>query len=105
MWGVGRPGLRPLHASGQAIRPCIQLPFLTMPTCPISDKLSPMADTDPRERREHQVPDAAQRSVERGNPPSQPMSKPLAFAGWIMYAAIGILIVLVFVLFLVFHGG
>jgi hypothetical protein len=64
-----------------------------------------MADTDPHERDRHTEPDAEQRWRERGNPPSQPVSKPLAFGTWMLYG-IGALIVLLIIIFLIiFHAG
>lgn len=64
-----------------------------------------MADTDPRERDRHTESDAEQRWQERGNPPSQPVSKPVAFMGWGFYTVIGVLVLLVVVVLIIFHGG
>lgn len=67
-----------------------------------------MAAPDP-EDRSPQVPDAQRRWEERGNPPSQPVSKPLAFVGWsvwILAAVIAIAVVLGVVLLLAgVHAG
>ncbi|HEX4214688.1 MAG TPA: hypothetical protein VIA06_15325 [Candidatus Dormibacteraeota bacterium] len=64
-----------------------------------------MSDRDPEKRGGTRMPDAQQRWEEEGNPPSQPAPRGLAAIGWMLYAAIGLVVVIVIALLLIFHGG
>jgi hypothetical protein len=51
-----------------------------------------MAAPDPEDRQQ-EIPDAEQRWRERGNPPSQPVSKPVAFFGWGFWVVAGVVLI------------
>jgi hypothetical protein len=63
---------------------------------------------DPEDRGS-QIPDAQERWRQRGNPPSQPVSRPAAFLGWGVWIAAAVVAIVIVVAFFVLigfvHGG
>ena len=64
-----------------------------------------MAHPDPEQRERTSTENAQQRWEREGNPPSQPVSRPVAFLGWTFYVVVGLLVLLVVFGLFVFHGG
>jgi hypothetical protein len=61
-----------------------------------------MAHPDPEQRGGTSTENAQERE---GNPPSQPVSKPVAFFGWTFYVVVGIFVLLVVFGLFLFHAG